>query len=383
MNPAASRSTGLEDVADAKDPSVIRSGNRQDIILAVHSAWAATLPWAPIEIEKSWSDIGVDSLKALEFILRLERSLGIRVSFDAMTPDSTASDLIRLLADDHAAHPRPEPQQRLFLIPGILGDEPKLATFRRALSKEVAFEILELPEIDASIKVLRSVAATAAVLVNRISVMQPEGDILLVGFSFGGLVAQDVSRQLEATGRTVRFLVVFDGPLGPTAPQRSLSTNVLSAVTDDIAAIRSAIRRGRVPAQSKSRTRAEFRASFDRPIFAVLMRLGAWGLARRVLLGAASRHNSIWLNRRRRRFLFSVRGWAMLRWRPKASNTTTLLFTSEDKYASIEAWQSICPRLRVTTLQADHGQMFEPGTLAVVRRAFLEHLADASDQAAA
>ena len=74
-------------MADAKDPSVIRSGNRQDIILAVHSAWAATLPWAPIEIEKSWSDIGVDSLKALEFILRLERSLGIRVSFDAMTPE--------------------------------------------------------------------------------------------------------------------------------------------------------------------------------------------------------------------------------------------------------------------------------------------------------
>ena len=168
MNPAASRSTGLEDVADAKDPSVIRSGNRQDIILAVHSAWAATLPWAPIEIEKSWSDIGVQLPKG-SGIYPSTRTLaghsGQLRCDDAQT--LTASDLIRLLADDHAAHPRPEPQQRLFLIPGILGDEPKLATFRRALSKEVAFEILELPEIDASIKVLRSVAATAAVLVNK------------------------------------------------------------------------------------------------------------------------------------------------------------------------------------------------------------------------
>jgi acyl carrier protein len=297
---AAFDGTRLQDEVPRSLASTIPPVNHRCIIQAVQSAWMAAPPSTPFVTDKSWSDVGVDSLKALEFVFRLERSLGMRVPIDAMTPECTALDLIRLLADNHAPHSKIEPKWQEFLIPGILGDEPKLATFRKALGKEVAFEILELPDIDAPPRILRSVAATAAVLVKRVFDVQPQGDIFLAGFSFGGIVAQDMARQLEARGRRVRFLAVLDGPLGPTA----IFATVLSQTAYDIAGIRSALRQEQGLADSKPRTWAELRASFDRLIFAGLVRM----------------------DRRRRRFLGIVRGWAILRWRPAASNASTLLF---------------------------------------------------------
>jgi thioesterase domain-containing protein/acyl carrier protein len=378
---AVSNANSLEGPTDKRVPAVGLSGSQRHIVRAVHCAWTATLPSTPFEIDKSWSDIGIDSLKALEFVIRLERLLGIRVSFDAMTPECTVFDLIRLLADNQAAHR--ETLRRVFLIPGILGDEPKLASFRRAFRQEAAFETLELPDIDAPINILISIGATAAMLADRVIEIQPDGDILLAGYSFGGIVAQDMARQLEAAGRKVRFLAVLDGPLGRTTPQRSLSTNAASLIANRMAAIRSILRR-LVLVRSKLRTRA----GLDRQIFNVLMRLGAWDLmrlaawdmARRFLLRAAPRHDPMWLSDRRWGFLLTVRSWAVLRWRPAALSTSTLLIKSNENVASVEAWQSICPALRVTTIDAGHEQMFEPETVAVVRRAFLEHLARIGDQ---
>ena len=380
---AVSNGTGHEDAAVGRVASALNSRCPPNFIQAVQSAWTATLPSTPFAMDKSWSDIGVDSLKALEFVLRLERALGVRISFDAMTAECTARDLIRLLADDDGTRPRLARQQSMFLIPGILGDEPMLAKFRRALSKDVAFETLELPDIDTSTGILRSVAATAALLVDRVFAIQPEGDIFLAGFSFGGLVAQDMAKQLETRQRTVRFLAVLDGPMGSTATVRALLTGALSQTAYDVAGIRRALEPQQELAAAKPRTWTEFRASFDRPIFAALVRLGLWEMARRFLLRASSRHDLMWLNDRRRRLLFTVRGWAVLRWRPAASATLTLLVASNDNLGSVEAWQSICPRLRVAKVGTEHGQLFDPETLAVVRPAFLQHLADVSDQAAA
>jgi thioesterase domain-containing protein/acyl carrier protein len=380
---AVSNGTGLEDAAVGRVSRALHTSRQQNFIAAVENAWAATLPSTPFEMDKSWSDIGVDSLKALEFVLRLERALGVRVSFDAMTAECTAHDLIRLLADGHGAQPRPAPQQPIFLIPGILGDEPMLAKFRRALSKDVTFATLELPDIDSSTRILRSVAATATALVERVFEIQPDGDIFLAGFSFGGLVAQDMARQLQARQRTVRFLAVLDAPFGPTATVRALLTGALSQTAYDLAGVRSALGQQQASAAAKPRTWTELRAAFDRPIFAALVRSGFWETARRFLLRASSRHDPMWLNRRRRRLLHTVRGWAVFRWRPMASATPILLVTSTDNFASLAAWQSICPRLRVTETGVGHGQLFDRETMTVVRPAFLQHLADVSKRAAA
>ena len=55
--------------------------------------------------------------------------------------------------------------------------------------------------------------AAAARYCDDIQVFQPQGPIALAGFSFGGLLAYEVARQLSAAGRDIALLAIFDtGP---------------------------------------------------------------------------------------------------------------------------------------------------------------------------
>ena len=136
--------------------SIATEGDALAIIEAVRAAWEASLPSVPFDLEKTWSDLGIDSLKALEFVLRLERALDVRVGFDVMTPECTPSDLARLLAHNVPSHGTAGLRARVFLVPGVGGDKPRLAQFRKALHREVSFETLELPDIGCSINLLTS-----------------------------------------------------------------------------------------------------------------------------------------------------------------------------------------------------------------------------------
>jgi thioesterase domain-containing protein len=46
-----------------------------------------------------------------------------------------------------------------------------------------------------------------------LTTFQPEGPVSLAGYSFGGLLAYEMARQLKASGREIRLLAIFDtGP---------------------------------------------------------------------------------------------------------------------------------------------------------------------------
>ena len=261
----------------------------------VRRIWEDSLPSIPFALDKSWSDTGLDSLKALEFVFRLERALGIRVGFDAMTADSTASDLIRLLASemDKAAQ-SVDARPQIFLIPGMFGDEPRLGLFRRALNREVKFHTLELPGLEFPSKVHRKIGVTATKLIKDLIRLRPEGDIILCGYSFGGLVAQDMARQLEAKGRQVAFLAVLDGMLLPVTARDDMEVPVNKP--DSLAA----------------KMQGGWRFFLDRALFASLLRLNVWEAARRFLLAAAPRHDWSWTNTRGRWLLDRMRSWAVL-----------------------------------------------------------------------
>jgi thioesterase domain-containing protein len=370
--PFSSASSGVSDREDCG----LRPDSRPDIAQAVRFAWDATFPLICFQIDKPWIDLGIDSLKALEFVVRLERLLGRRVSFDALTSECTALDLIRYL-DGEEAEPLKRPRT-VFLVPGILGDEPKLATFRKTLSDDVKFETLLLPDIDTSTRILSNISATAALLVDRVVELQHEPNIVLAGFSFGGLVAQEMASQLEARGHRVCFLAILDPPTN----QGNLTTSALSVALEDIRKIASALRGEKAPTEPSLPTIGGFRAAIDRLVFAVFMRVGLWEAARRLIVKAAQRNDLMWVSRRRKRFLYMVRGWAMLRWQPLASRAATMLLANDNNSSSIGIWRSMCPGIQLTQVHVEHGQIFEPEMLPFVREAFLRGLATIDDDLA-
>ena len=57
---------------------------------------------------------------------------------------------------------------------------------------------------------LSSLEAIAAYYIDQIAQKNPAGPYRLAGYSFGGIIAYEMSRQLQAAGKWVELLAVFD-----------------------------------------------------------------------------------------------------------------------------------------------------------------------------
>jgi hypothetical protein len=105
------------------------------------------VPSTPFDEALTWRDAGVDSLKTLHFLLRLEQVLGRPVSFDLITRDMTLGDLSSALSVPSGRKTATNTGvATVFLVPGVAGDEANLAEFRRSLAGKVHFETLTLLE---------------------------------------------------------------------------------------------------------------------------------------------------------------------------------------------------------------------------------------------
>lgn len=99
---------------------------------------------------------------------------------------------------------------RVFLLPGIFGDEPALANFRAALAGRVDFELLDYPDIDCPSSGIRDFAGILGRTIERIRSLQPSGEVHIAGYSFGGLVGFAAACRLREEGRRVGLLALLD-----------------------------------------------------------------------------------------------------------------------------------------------------------------------------
>ena len=112
---------------------------------------------------------------------------------------------------------------RVFLLPGIFGDEPPLTDFRAALAGRVEFELLDYPDIDRPSGEIRDFAGILERTVERIGSLQPSGVVRIAGYSFGGLVGFATACRLQREGRRVGLLALLDSrALSLKVPESSL-----------------------------------------------------------------------------------------------------------------------------------------------------------------
>ena len=115
--------------------------------------------------------------------------------------------LWRRLADCGAK----EPGAPLFYIPGMDGYE----FLPRALARHLDeirryYDGLQYPGLNGNEPMAGSIEEIAAYLVPQIQSIWPQGPYYLTGWSFGGVVAFEVARQLEARGVKVQLVLLLD-----------------------------------------------------------------------------------------------------------------------------------------------------------------------------
>lgn len=99
----------------------------------------------------------------------------------------------------------------IYFPPGVDGKVEIDPAFKEALPADVPLYELRNP-VDRH-RLAESIQSMASALCADLMAFQPQGPFALAGYSFGGLLAYEMARQLKAAGREVRLLVIFDtGP---------------------------------------------------------------------------------------------------------------------------------------------------------------------------
>ena len=169
--------------------------------------------------------LGGDSIAAAGFFVHLENELGYSTSLATLVEHPTIRELARNLQsydEPSAARRQWEPlvairtggrHRPLFCLPGIDGSVLPFRTLSLYLDQETPVFGLQPRGLCGSLPPHKQIGDLAAAHISVIREMQPKGPYALLGFSFGGMLAFDMARQLRESGEEIDAVIIVDTPL--------------------------------------------------------------------------------------------------------------------------------------------------------------------------
>jgi thioesterase domain-containing protein/acyl carrier protein len=177
------------------------------------SIWAEVLGLPHIGIHDNFFDLGGHSLLAARLIGQIEKAFSIKLNLSSLFHAPTLGQLSAFINNGAAtAHHFVVPIQPAGLRPPFLclGAGPMYLKLARLLGPEQP--LLGVPAPDpAQLREPFTLEQFAALQVEAIRKIQPNGPYCLGGWSASAVAAYEVACQLRAQGETVALLVLFDG----------------------------------------------------------------------------------------------------------------------------------------------------------------------------
>jgi amino acid adenylation domain-containing protein len=179
--------------------------------------WEETLEVRPIGIRDGFFDLGGHSLLALRLVGRLRRELGREVSLQQVLDRPTVEAFAATLRREPTAGRSPVVPLRvgdarvpLFVVHPASGHVLCYQELARRLGEGRSLYALRDPAHDEGLDEEQPLEALAARYVEEIRQVRAEGPYAIGGYSFGGLVAFEMARQLAAAGEAVPLLAILD-----------------------------------------------------------------------------------------------------------------------------------------------------------------------------
>jgi thioesterase domain-containing protein len=286
-------------------------------------AWEAALGGRPFDPNGTWGDTGADSIMTLNLTFELETRLKRKVSFEWIEPATTIRGLAERLALGAPAAEAKGPL--IFLIPGVYGDEPILADFRRWFAGALRFDVIDLPGPETPAAVLGCMGLMGRQIAEDINARAPDGELILAGYSLGGGVAYEAAAALTGMGRRIQLLIVLDTFLadaGPTAKAEPAASPTAPALVKDLIALE-------------------------------------WDQGRKILSRVAGLFDPKTSRRVRRWLVRRFRLKALVTWRPKRLDAPILLAVSaESEPVILPRWTALAPHLSLIRIDGGHTDLF-------------------------
>lgn len=187
--------------------------------------WGKVLGVKDLGVTDDFFELGGDSLDAVRIFAMMERWLRVNLPLTELARHPTIESLARAIRENDVPAARSsaillnagESRLPFFCVPGAGSDAFALLDLSRCLGPEQTFHALQYPGIDGTRPRFLTVEQMAGRFLKDIRAIQPRGPYCLGGTSFGGLVAYEMARQLEAAGERVALLALLD-TYGPGYP---------------------------------------------------------------------------------------------------------------------------------------------------------------------
>jgi nonribosomal peptide synthetase DhbF len=167
--------------------------------------------------EDSFFDLGGDSLLAMRLVARVRATLDAEITIRSLFEAPTASGLARSLdtggrSEFESLLPlRPRGSKApLFCVHPLAGISWCYAGLAKHLPPEYPMYGVQARGLAQPDKLPQSIEEMAADYVGQIRAVQPAGPYHLLGWSFGGLVANAMATLLQRTGEQVAVLALLD-----------------------------------------------------------------------------------------------------------------------------------------------------------------------------
>ncbi|HEY4112708.1 MAG TPA: thioesterase domain-containing protein [Rhizomicrobium sp.] len=191
--------------------------------------WRRILHTADVTENSDFFDLGGDSLLAVSLFLEIERETGRNLPITAIYDAPTIAELAALMESE--AEPEFSPlvllkpgddSAPLYIFHGVGGTVIEFAALGKLIDIPGKVFAVQAQGIDGTLPPLDSVPEMADLYCTAIRKQQPNGPYWLCGYSFGGVLAVEVAKRLEAAGEKVAMVFCIDSYAHPlTWPKRS------------------------------------------------------------------------------------------------------------------------------------------------------------------
>ena len=204
----------------ARDLAALPAG--ASTVEKVRAIWEPVLGIQGIGEEDDFFALGGTSLQAVRVFTQIRDRLGVELPLSVLMEAPTVAELAAAV-DDPGKHFEPLVLMRagnggppLFLVHSIWGDVLGMRQIAVAMRADVPVYGLRARGLQGE-EPLGSVEEMARSYAETIRGLQPEGPYRVAGHSFGGLLAFEIARVLEAQGEAIDWLGLIDAELDTMA----------------------------------------------------------------------------------------------------------------------------------------------------------------------
>lgn len=324
-----------------------------DVELRMAQLWEEVLGIEGIGVHDDYFTLGGTSITAVRLFGLIEDRFGQRLPLSTLLTGATIADLAKLLRGGEP----PRPAVRALVPIQPKGSQPPIAClhpntghvlFYRTLAERLGPDQplygFEPVGLDGVAEPLETVAEMAALYVDELRTVQPRGPYRLVGHCFGGVLALEMARLLEARGEPIDLLAVLDPPRLQTDAARERAARIWRE--RGVMALPGAATRRLVHV-----ARRELRKTVVR----------WWGQA---FGGAGGRQRA---NQERIRDVCD-RALATYEAVPCSTPITLITSTEENRWSAgiVADWRALTPELQLGRVDSGHGSMLDEPAVGAV-----------------